>query len=149
MEKYLYIIIAIIGGIAGGLQAPINGALGKRIGGFEGAFVSFVIGTLFLFFVFLFFGKGNVLQMFHVPKWQLLGGLVGAVLVTAIILAVPNLGVAATIFSVIMGQIAISLIIDHFGLFGVQHIPFNWERILGVVLMIGGLLLIFRSSMLN
>lgn len=149
MGKILFIIIAIIGGISAGLQAPINGALGKRVGGFEGAFVSFVIGTFFLFFVFLFFGKGNILETLHVPKWQLLGGFVGAILVTAIILAVPELGVAGTIFSIILGQIAISLVIDHFGFFGVQHIPFNWERLVGVILMLGGVLLVFKSGFSN
>jgi transporter family-2 protein len=146
MTKLIFMLLAVLGGLAGGLQAPINGALGKKIGSFEGAFVSFFLGTLLLTLVFLFLGKGNVLQAFNVPKWQLLGGFLGAILVTSIIIAVPKIGVASAIFAVIIGQILMSLIIDHFGFFGVKRIPFDWYRVLGMALMVGGLLFIFRGN---
>lgn len=147
MTKLIFIGLAILGGLMGGLQAPINGALGKKLGGFEASLVSFSIGTLFLIFIVLFFGKGNVLHIFQVPKWQLVGGFLGAIFVTTIILSVPNLGAAATIFAAIIGQIVISVIIDHFGFFGMEQIPIDWNRALGVTLMVLGLFFIFSGSL--
>jgi transporter family-2 protein len=147
VAPYIYVILAILGGVFGGMQAPINGALGKRIGGFEASFLSFLIGTLFLFFIVLFFGKGNLLQTFSVPKWQLIGGFLGSIFVTAIILAVPNIGAASTIFAVILGQIIISVAIDHFGFFGVDRIQIDWQRLTGIVMMIIGLYFIFRGNL--
>jgi transporter family-2 protein len=147
MAPYIYVILVVIGGILGGIQAPINGALGKRIGGFEASFLSFLIGALFLFFIVLFFGKGNLLQTFSVPKWQLIGGILGSIFVTMIILAVPNIGAASTIFAAILGQIIISVAIDHFGFFGVERIQIDWQRFTGIVLMIVGLYFIFRGNL--
>jgi transporter family-2 protein len=147
MSKLTFIFIAIIGGLMGGMQAPINGALGKKVGGFEGALISFSIGTLFLIFIVLFFGKGNVLHIFSVPKWQLVGGFLGAVFVTGIILAVPNIGAASAIFAAILGQMVISVLIDHFGFFGVDRIPIDWSRFIGILFMAAGLYFIFRGNL--
>ncbi|WP_044895312.1 DMT family transporter [Bacillus alveayuensis] len=144
--KWLYIILALLGGIMTGIQAPINGSLGKKIGSFEGAFTSFFVGTLFLTFLVLFFGKGQMTLLFQVPKWNLLGGLLGALFVTFMIISVPNIGVVLTIFAAIIGQMLISIIIDHFGLFGVQKIPVNINRLLGLVFMLAALFFMYRGS---
>lgn len=144
--KFLYILLALLGGMMAGIQAPINGSLGKKIGSVEGAFTSFFIGTLFLTFLVLFFGKGQITYVFQVPKWNLLGGLLGAFFVTFVILSVPNVGVALTIFAAIIGQIVITIIIDHFGLFGAQKIPMNVNRLLGLVFMLAALFFIYRGS---
>ncbi|UCZ51413.1 DMT family transporter [Bacillus shivajii] len=149
MTKLSFLFIALIGGILAGSQASINGELGKRIGGFEAAFVSFFIGTVFLTLCMIFFGRGQVLQVFSLPKWQLVGGILGALFVASIIFSVPVTGAALAIFAAILGQILISLIIDHFGLFGMKRIPMNIERVLGVSLMAAGLLLIYRGSFTN
>jgi bacterial/archaeal transporter family-2 protein len=144
--KLLYIILALFGGMMGGIQAPINGSLGKKIGSFEGAFTSFFIGTLFLTILTLFFGKGQITHLFQVPKWNLLGGLLGAIFVTLVIISVPNVGAALTIFAAIIGQVVISIIIDHFGLFGATKIPMNVHRLLGLCFMLAALFFLYRGS---
>ncbi len=144
--KILMVLIAVMGGILAGTQAPINGELGRRIGSLEAALVSFFIGTLVLTLMTLFIGKGHVLQALSGPKWQLSGGVLGAIFVTAIIICVPKLGVATTIFSAIIGQVVISMVIDHFGLFGITRNPINWYRLIGVVLMVFSLIFIYRGT---
>jgi transporter family-2 protein len=144
--KLLYIILALLGGMMGGIQAPINGSLGKKIGSIEGAFTSFFVGTLFLTLLALFFGKGQITHLFQVPKWNLIGGMLGALFVTFVIISVPNVGVALTIFAAITGQVIISIIIDHFGLFGVQKIPMNANRLLGLGFMLAALFFLYRGS---
>lgn len=146
MSKLIFIILSIIGGALAGVQASINGELGKKVGGIEASLISFFIGTLFLVLIVLFFGRGQIQNIFIVPKWQLIGGFLGAIFVTVIILSVPNVGVALTIFAAIIGQILISLTIDHFGFFGVQAIPLNWNRMIGLLLMLSGLFFIYRGS---
>lgn len=54
--KWLYMLLALFGGMMAGLQAPINGSLGKKIGSLEGAFTSFFVGLLCLTLMMLFFG---------------------------------------------------------------------------------------------
>ncbi len=78
--KWVWMLLALTAGMAVSVQAGVNGGLGKRVGVLEGAFISFLIGTVVLFLVQLFLGKGELLAMFSVPKWQLTGGILGAFL---------------------------------------------------------------------
>ncbi|MGI1657820.1 MAG: DMT family transporter [Desulfitobacterium sp.] len=144
--KGLFVFVAILGGMLLGIQTPINGALGKRIGGIEGALVSFTVGMICLLFAVFFFGKGNLSQVAQVPKLWLVGGALGAVAVTCSILSVQKIGVTSVLTAAVLGQIMVGLIIDHFGLLGVAKVPVNSLRLLGVALMIGGLFLVLRPS---
>ncbi|WP_235864054.1 DMT family transporter [Sutcliffiella halmapala] len=146
MIKIWFVLIAFLGGILGGIQAPINSQLGKRIGSLEASFVSFFIGTVFLLLLTAFFGKGNLLQLPSVPKWQLVGGFLGACFVTFVIIAIPKIGVALTIISLIVGQMIVSILIDHFGLFGTAKIALNSQRVIGIMLMVIALFFIYRGT---
>ena len=146
MVKIWFVVLALFGGILGGIQAPINSQLGRKIGSIEASFISFFIGTVFLLLLTTFFGKGNLLQVTSVPKWQLVGGFLGACFVTFVIIAVPKVGVALTIISVIVGQMIISLVIDHFGLFSTGKIAMNSQRIIGIILMLVALIFIYRGT---
>ena len=58
---------------------------------------------------------------------------------------VPRLGVAMTITLMVAGQLALSLLLDHFGALGVPRQPLNLGRIAGVALVFAGVLLVRRS----
>lgn len=131
----LFPILALLGGAAVAIQAQINGGLGKKIGVLEASFVSFSVGTLALFFIVLFFGNGNILAIGTVPKWQLLGGLLGGFYIVVAILVVPKIGVVSTLVAVVSGQIIIGTIIDHFGLFGGNPIPIDMKKIMAMVFL--------------
>lgn len=146
MIKLLLIGLVFLSGLGLSCQATFNGTLGKSIGIIEASLVSFVVGTLGLALTMLFFGKGNLVGVFSVPKWQLLGGLLGAVYIAILVIAIPRIGVVISLLSVICGQTAMSMVIDSFGLFNVQKIPFNWPRLFGIVLLVAALILIYRGS---
>ncbi|MFJ5761039.1 DMT family transporter [Neobacillus sp. NPDC093182] len=146
MYMLFYLLLAIIGGTCIGLQAGINGVLGKRIGVIEASFVSFFIGTIILLLLVIFAGKGNILNVTTVPKWQLLGGALGVAYVSIMVAIVPKIGVASSITAVIVGQLIISVTLDHFGIFTNQRIPIDWYRISGLCLLLVSLLLIFKGN---
>ncbi|UFJ43100.1 DMT family transporter [Brevibacillus humidisoli] len=141
----LMMLLSLVAGIGVAAQAGINGALGKKIGTIEASFISFAIGTLCLLLLVIFFGKGNLLTTLTQPKWMLLGGLLGAIYVFAMVLSVPKIGVATTLLAVIAGQIIASTVIDHFGLVGGRQIPLDWQRMLGILLLAAALLLFYRK----
>ena len=58
---------------------------------------------------------------------------------------VPRLGAAMTITLMVAGQLALSLLLDHFGALGVPRQPLNLGRIAGVALVFAGVLLVRRS----
>ncbi|WP_245590396.1 DMT family transporter [Aneurinibacillus terranovensis] len=146
MMKFLFTLLTVVSGVGLSVQAAINGRLGRAIGTIEAAFVSFFVGTIALLIAVLFFGKGNVIELFTVPKWKLLGGLIGATYIAVLAMVVPKIGVGASVVSVICGQIIMSMLIDHFGWFNGPKIPFNTYRFIGLLFLIVALILISRGS---
>ncbi|WP_028401623.1 DMT family transporter [Ectobacillus panaciterrae] len=141
----MFSLLALLAGLALGIQAPINGGLGKRIGALEGALASFLVGTLALIILVLFFGKGSIGAFTSIPKWQLAGGLLGALYVAISVMVVPKIGVASTLVAIIVGQMIMGSVIDHFALFGGKHIPFDMKRLAALVLLGGALYLFYKK----
>lgn len=139
--KLLLSGLAILIGVFVTIQSQINGTLGKKVGAIEASFASFSIGTVVLFIVVFFFGKGDLPAVMTVPKWQLAGGVLGACFVAISAYVVPKIGVATTVFAVIVGQISMGMIIDYFGLFGAQQIPITFKKIFAIVLLISAIYL--------
>ena len=76
------------------------------------------------------------------PLWAWTGGIIGAGVVLTALTATPRLGAATTVMLFIAGQLACSLVIDHYGLLGVPVHPIDLRRVLGVACLIAGVILI-------
>jgi transporter family-2 protein len=76
------------------------------------------------------------------PPWALTGGIIGALLVLTALIATPRLGAATTVMLFIAGELACSLILDHFGWLGVPVHPVDLPRLLGVLCLVAGVFLI-------
>lgn len=130
------------------IQAGINGALARKTGSpMFAATVSFLIGTLFLLAIVPLVGNAmpKWADVRETPWWVWSGGLVGAVYVVLVIMAVQKVGASTLIVFVVAGQMIASLIIDHFGLIGFPEVAVNGKRLMGAGLLIAGVLLV-RSS---
>jgi transporter family-2 protein len=78
------------------------------------------------------------------PWWAPLGGVIGAFAVIAGLLFVDRVGAGAFAGLTITANILMSLIIDHFGLFGVQQHSLGAGRTIGAVMMIAAIFAIAR-----
>lgn len=147
MDKLLCLFLVVLGGAAAAVQSPVNAGLGKRIGTLEAGFVSFLGGVLLLTILVVLFGKGNLGEVVHVPKWQLIGGFLGVIAVLVVIVATPKLGVGVTVAGILMGQVAMGMVIDHFGLFRASVVPASPSRVIGLIFIAIGVLLVFKTKM--
>ena len=57
----------------------------------------------------------------------------------------PRLGATSMLAWILAGQMLASLVLDHFGWLGFPVHPINWGRIVGVLMLVGGILLIRNS----
>ena len=107
------------------MQPAVNARLGKAIGTVQAASVSFLVGTVVLVAIAAFVngGLGHDRHAGGAPWWAFVGGLLGAAYVTVALVAVRTLGAAGLTAAVITGQLAISVLIDRFGLLGVAKQP--------------------------
>ncbi|MFB9986272.1 DMT family transporter [Bacillus benzoevorans] len=143
--KFILPLLALIGGMGLAAQGQINGGLGRKIGVIESAFMNFAVGTLVLLLILIFFGNGNISAVTTVPKWQIIGGLLGSFFVLIQVLVVPKIGVSTTFIAVIVGQIILSVIIDHFGLFGGNRFPIDKQKMIAILLMLAALFLYIKK----
>ena len=144
-------LYALTMGLAGAAQGPTNAALGKRIGVMQATLVSFsgafVTAALINLAAYLVTGHSGVANVVNCEPWQLLGGLCGAMVVFSIAYATPRLGVALTVTLQIMSQMIASFIVDGFGLLGVEKVPVEPLRALGCVLLLAGVVLVYRGRL--
>lgn len=137
-------LTAVIGGLIA-LQAPINSGLGRATGSFPAALVSFLIGTTVLTAIVVMSGKaGGMAGAFEVRWYYLLGGILGALYVTTVLVTVRSLGAGGVTAATITGQLTASVVIDRMGVLGLQETPITPARMLGVILLLLGTFLIVR-----
>ena len=147
MSRGLAVLVGVGAGCLVGTQAPVNSRLGKTLGGVQAATFSFLVGTVALLLLASFWhgGLGNLGRVSQVPWWALIGGLLGAVYVSVALVAVRTLGASGLTAVVITGQLAISVVIDRFGLLGIAKQHVGASRIVGLLLLIAGFLLVVRK----
>ncbi|MGG0738882.1 DMT family transporter [Niallia taxi] len=140
--RYIFYVLALLAGAALSFEGAIYAELGKTIGQLETSFYNFFMGSIIMGLLWLFFGKGRLSYAVEAPKWTLLGGLLGVVYLTAIVVSVPFVGVGISMVAVIIGQLIMSMIIEHFGWLGSKKTKINKEKIFAVLSMIIALILI-------
>ena len=125
------------------------GRWGQRIGTFEALAANLAFSTLLATTVLLALrqslaGFGEAL---HSPWWYWVGGGgMGVVVVFTITVVTPTIGATATIGLLIAGQLTMGVLIDRYGWFGVEQVPLNWPRIVGVLMLGVGALLALRKG---
>lgn len=75
------------------------------------------------------------------PKYMLLGGVIGAFITYTVIKSMDLLGPAQAVMLIVVSQLLIAYLIEVFGLFGVEKVSFEWRRLLGMGICIGGIIL--------
>lgn len=143
----LYYFLAFAAATAIAIQAPINSRLGQALMGqpLLAALISFSVGTIALFIICLFRADFNNLgpTLLQQPLWKLTGGLLGAFMVFCSAYLPLKIGLGNFLFMVVVSQIIIALVIDHFGLIGMPTRAVDIWRVLGAVVMTAGLLIFF------
>lgn len=144
-EYALIIIIGLIGGMAVGFQSPISGAMGQRVGGLAGSFIVHMSGML-ISGILLFLRGGEKIRDWYTLPWYMLGaGMFGVILYLCMAVTFPRLGGTMMITLIIIGQLGIGLLVDHFGWFGATVHSLTPARLLGVVVLLAGGYLISRG----
>ena len=96
--------------------------------------------------VWLATGRESVSTLWEVrPHYMLLGGVIGAGITWTVIQSVSALGPARSALLIVIAQLAVSYLIQLFGLFGMDQEPFSWKKAGGLLLAMAGIM-IFQLS---
>ncbi len=133
-------LLALAAGLGGAVQIAVQSRLGERVGSIEAMATASLIGAVIALVVLLLARQSlaGVGDAFGAPKWMLLGGAMSALIILAITVAGPRIGIVATTAVLIAAQFTLAAIIDRYGWFGVNQIALTWPRVVGIVLLFVG-----------
>lgn len=143
--RYLFFILPTLAGLTITTQAAVNSQLRFAVNNpWVAAFISFLVGTLFLGAVIVFTRQPvpSLQTLSQISWYKYAGGLLGAFFVTVIIYSVPKIGSANVFALLIAGQLVFAMLYDHFGLFGFPQNSISWVKLAGVIMLVTGAYLV-------
>lgn len=149
MKNYIFLFLALcVGGLLP-IQGSINAHLGKSLNHpLQATFISFFGAIIVLFLLLLALSPSlpSVSQLKSTPAFYYTGGIYGVMFVTTILMLAPKIGIANTLVATIIGQLIVSVALDHFGAFGLMRHPVNGFRLMGCTGLIVSLYLIQKTG---
>ena len=142
------IALAVVAGLAGAVQAAVMGEIGERAGIFPALAFSGVVSVV-LGIALLLVAKQSVRGLADVvrePVWLWSGGALSVLIILAITVASPRIGLVATIGTIIALNLGMAAAIDRFGWFGLDRIAMTGPRIVGLILLGAGAALTLSKS---
>ena len=125
-----------------GAYAQLAGAVGNPV---QATTVAFFVATMVLLLFCI--GNGSVRLVGKAfsrdyPWWMWIGGLCGATIVFGNAWLVPHVGVGVFAMALLVGQLALSMLMEYRGWLGAPRKHISWVQIVGILLMLGGVALI-------
>lgn len=147
--KSTYITIALLTGGLLPLQAVLNAQLGIQLKQpLYSALVNTSLAMLLVSLVLVFMQAElpSLKTLQSIPSYLYLGGVIGAIFVVVGLLLLPKIGATNTMMAMVVGQLIVSMAMDHYGFLGMPVLELSVDRSFGAALLILGLYLIQRSA---
>ena len=146
--NYIWTLLAFSIGCFIPFQGIITSNLAQKIQHpYGAAFINFFGGALLFSFAIAF--SPVVLPSYKkvatIPWYLFTGGIIGSAFIFGALFALPKIGASSFFGQVVIGQLLMTIIVDHYGVFGVPVHRIDTLRVLGVLLLISGALLILKK----
>jgi transporter family-2 protein len=129
-------------GIMMSIYLPMNSAVSRYLGSPITANITFFfIALISSILIFAIWGEFETIKsMKNVPLWLYLTGVASAFIVLGMTYLIPKVGVRKYFILCIAGQIAMAMIVSHFGVFESSRDPITMKKIFGAVLLFSGVI---------
>lgn len=142
---FLYLMMALIAGVTVPVQAGLNARLNFFTGSpVTASIISFIAGTgtLVVYALITRVPLPGTAAFSGAPWWVWTGGILGAFFVTSCVILVEKVGAVSMLALILAGQMAASVILDHYGILGYNVNPVSTAKIAGILLIFAGVMLI-------
>lgn len=136
------ILLAIISGILTSVMIVLNGRLAEIYDNYNSSIFIHFVGLISIILI-LIFTKSKFKELKKVPFYLYSGGAIGVLSVYFNNLSYMEIGVTITLALILLGQTLTSMVIDQFGLFGMEYVPFQKKKMIGVLLIVVGIIIMF------
>jgi transporter family-2 protein len=143
VDKVIAVVATLVVGGLIAFQPPVNAQLAKDTSVLGAAFISTAISALVMGVLLLAAGRaGDVAKIPSIPPGYLVGGLLGAVLVSVSLVTVKTLGAGGVVAATVSSQLIVSAILDRAGVLGLEQIGLSAWRLAGFALLLAGTVLV-------
>ena len=146
MSPLVFFGIAVFAGSLITIQSVLNSALGEQTGNLGSVLILTGVSLIVLFIlVGAFPGMADLRHLPGLSQWYLyVGGILGIAILAVPIFLIPRLGATATLTGLVVGQLLLAVLIDHFGIFNVPRVEIDLTRIFGILLLALGAYLVVK-----
>lgn len=136
------IVIGMISGALMSVQGVFNAEVTKQSSiWLAAAFVQISAFVVCVAAWFLTGRDGTINSLWNVqPKYMLLGGAIGAFITYTVIQAMNQCGPARAVVFIVISQIIVAYLIELMGIFGVEQQPFEWRKLIGLIVIAAGII---------
>lgn len=142
-SSFLVVLIGLVGGIAVAVQASLAGIFSERIGLLGNGLFVFGGGFLFALTIMLFVGVDQFGDWRTVPWYAYLAGPLGILIISSIGFAIPRIGLASTLTLIVVSQLIVGVVMDHFGWLVLPR-PVDLQRLIGIAILFLGTWIVLR-----
>ncbi|MBI3544358.1 MAG: DMT family transporter [Deltaproteobacteria bacterium] len=140
-STWLALGMLLFSGVLIAVQATVDVALGRSLGLCFFAFIFTVVQLVACLPPLVLEWPLPWEALARTPWWQYVGGALGMPILLMMAWAMGKSGSFAGLVALLVGQLAMGLMVDRFGLFGAPFHPITPARLAGFVLVLAGLIL--------
>ncbi|MEK4541263.1 MULTISPECIES: DMT family transporter [Bacillus] len=140
--------LAILAGILISVQSVFNAKVNENVGQWLTTTCVLGIGLISSILFYIITENSISIQVYTANYLFYVSGLFGIGLIICIMGAIKSLGPAYTVLISLITQLVVALCIDTFGLFGMESVPLQVNKLVGIGLLIVGVG-IFKNLFLN
>ena len=134
--------IALISGALMSVQGVFNTQVTKASSIWAASAFVQLLALLVCLGAWLITDRSSLLQVFQVqPKYMLLGGAIGAFITYTVIKSMELMSPARAVMLIVVAQLIVAYVIELFGWFGVEKQPWEWRKVIGMVIAIAGIVI--------
>ncbi|WP_257347187.1 DMT family transporter [Pseudalkalibacillus decolorationis] len=140
------ILLAASAGAAISLQTVFNNKVNEKTGNWTTTVIALGMGFVFSLMVSLLVGGLSSFQLNQLETWYWFGGIIGVGVVFCLVQAIKRLGPTFTISIVLTAQLSTAFFWDSMGWLGLEQIPYSFNKLAGIIIIIGGVLVFKYKS---
>ncbi|WP_354486111.1 DMT family transporter [Paenibacillus sp. PvP094] len=135
------ILLALLAGSLVSLQTVFNSKVNEKTGSWSTTTMVLFTGFLASFLISILVEGKNTFSFQHMQPWYWVSGAIGVGVVFCLVQGMKLLGPTFAISIVLTSQLSFALLFDSMGWLGLEKIPFSWNQLLGVLVIVGGIVL--------
>lgn len=138
------LVTACVAGILMAIQGVLNSGLGKATGLLKATLAVHVVGLAGIIPLVLVYARADGRRLTGAPWYYYLGGLIGVGIIYAVAASIGRIGACAATTAIIVGQVLTAALLDHLGVCGLERVPFQAIKVVGVAFLAGGAWILLR-----